>query len=108
MPYLDDVCIKRPKTKHKSKEILLGIRQFVAEHLLNIDKVLADIKRASATISSYKSNFCYPSIIVVSYRINKHSRYLDDKKIKKITKWPQYHNAKEVRMFISICVYYRV
>jgi hypothetical protein len=70
MPYLNDVCIKGLKTKYTNKEIKLGIRQFIAKHLLNINKVLADIKRAGATILGYKSDFCYLSIIVVSYRIN--------------------------------------
>ena len=67
MPYLDDVCIKGPKTKYTNKEIKLGIRQFIAKHLLNINKVLADIKRAGATILGYKLDFYYLSIIVVSY-----------------------------------------
>jgi hypothetical protein len=67
MPYLNNICIKGPKTKYTNKEIKLGIRQFIAKHLLNIDKVLADIERAGATISGYKLDFCYLSIIVVSY-----------------------------------------
>jgi hypothetical protein len=70
MPYLNDVCIKGLKTKYTNKEIELGIRQFIAEHLLNINKVLADIERAGATILGYKLDFCYLSIIVVSYWIN--------------------------------------
>jgi hypothetical protein len=70
MPYLDDVCIKGLKTKYTNKEIELGIRQFIAKHLSNIDKVLADIERAGATISGHKSDFCYPSMIVVGYRID--------------------------------------
>ena len=67
MLYLDDVCIKGLKERYGDCEVELGVRQFVAEHLLNINKVLTDIERAGATILGYKSNFCYPSIIVVSY-----------------------------------------
>ena len=84
MLYLDNVCIKGLKSRYNNKKVKLGIRQFVAKHLLNINKVLADIKKAEATILGYKSNFCYSSIIVVGYRIDKHSRYLDKKKINKI------------------------
>jgi len=84
MPYLDDVCIKGPKDRYDDKEIEPGIRQFVAEHLSNIDKVLADIERAGATISGHKSDFCYPSMVVVGYRIDEHGRHPDKKKIDKI------------------------
>jgi hypothetical protein len=108
MPYLDDVCIKGPKTKYTNKEIEPGIRQFIAEHLSNIDKVLADIERAGATISGHKSDFCYPSMIVVGYRIDQHGRHPDEKKIDKIINWPDCRNAREVRMFIGVCVYYRI
>ena len=67
MLYLNNVCIKGLKERYSDCKVELGVRQFVAEHLLNINKVLADIKRAGAIILGYKSNFCYPSIIVVSY-----------------------------------------
>jgi hypothetical protein len=67
MPYLDDVCIKGPKITYKSQEIKRGIRKYVAEHLLNIDAVLADIERAGATVSGHKSDFCYALMIVVGY-----------------------------------------
>lgn len=108
MPYLDDVCIKGPKERYGDREVEPGVRQFVAEHLSNIDKVLADIERAGATISGHKSDFCYPSMIVVGYRIDEHGRHPDEKKVDKITRWPDCRNAKEVRMFLGICVYYRV
>ena len=67
MLYLNNVCIKRLKKHYSNCKVELGVRQFVAKYLLNINKVLTDIKRAGATILGYKSNFCYPSIIVVSY-----------------------------------------
>jgi hypothetical protein len=44
MLYLDDVCIKSLKTDYDLKEIEPGIWQYVFEHLLNIDAVLADIE----------------------------------------------------------------
>ena len=108
MPYLDDVCIKGPKTKYDGQEVEPGIRRFVAEHLSSMDQVLSDIERAGATVSGHKSDFCYPSMIVVGYRVDEHGRHPDQKKIEKITTWPECRNQKEVRMFIGICVYYRI
>jgi xanthine dehydrogenase iron-sulfur cluster and FAD-binding subunit A len=84
MPYLDDVCIKGPKTDYQRELIKPGIQKFVAEHLVNINAVLANIKRASATISGHKSDFCYPSIILVGYRVDKEGRHPSDQKVEKI------------------------
>jgi hypothetical protein len=108
IPYLDDVCIKGPKTNYNSKEIEPRIQQYVFKHLSNINAVLTDIKQAGATISGHKSDFCYRSIIVVSYQVNANGRHPNQKKVTKIKTWPACQDVKEVRMFLSICVYYRV
>ena len=49
-----------------------------------MDKVLADVERAGATISGYKSDFCYSSMIIVGYKIDKHGRHPNDQKVAKI------------------------
>jgi hypothetical protein len=67
MPYLDNVYIKGLKTKYEGETVELGIWQFVTKHLSNINQVLADIKRASATVSRHKLDFYYASIVVVGY-----------------------------------------
>jgi hypothetical protein len=77
MPYLDNVCVKGPKTNYNLEELKLGIWKYVFKHLLNVNKVLADIKQAGATVSRYKSNLCYSSIIVVGYYVDTNRRYLN-------------------------------
>jgi hypothetical protein len=67
MPYLDNVCVKGPKTNYNKQELRPSIRQFVFKHLENLDTVLADIKRAGATISGHKSKFRYASMVIVGY-----------------------------------------
>jgi hypothetical protein len=84
MPYLDDVCVKGPKTDYQAEQTLPGVRRFIEEHLVNIDRVLADIERAGATISGHKSDFCYPSMIIVGYRVDKHGRHPSEQKVAKI------------------------
>jgi hypothetical protein len=108
LPYLDDVCIKGPKSEYNSEEIEPGIRRFVAEHLSNMDQVLADIERAGATISGHKSDFGFDSMIVVGYQVDKYGQHPDQKKIDKIMRWPPCRDSKEVRIFLGICVYYRI
>jgi hypothetical protein len=108
MPYLDDVCIKGPKNDYQGEEALPGIRLFVAEHLSNMDQVLADIERAGATISGHKSDFGYASMVVVGYRIDAAGRHPDQKKVDKILSWPACKGVKDVRTFLGVCVYYRI
>jgi hypothetical protein len=84
MPYLNNVCIKGPKTNYNLEELEPGIQKYVFEHLSNVDKVLADIEQAGATVSRYKSNLCYSSIIVVGYCVDANRRYPDQKKVSKI------------------------
>jgi hypothetical protein len=75
MPYLDNVCVKGPKTNYNLEELKPGIWKYVFKHLLNVNKVLADIKQAGATVSRHKSNLCYGSMIVVGYYVDANGRY---------------------------------
>ncbi|KAK1914337.1 hypothetical protein P3342_007583 [Pyrenophora teres f. teres] len=78
MPYLDDVCVKGPKTTYDEEEIEPGIRRYVAEHLSNMDQ-----DRSKRQAPGYE-------------------------KVEKILTWPKPTNQKDVRMFIGVCVYYRI
>jgi hypothetical protein len=37
---MDDIAVKGPKTDYEDKELLPGVRRFIGEHIMNIDKVL--------------------------------------------------------------------
>lgn len=109
IPYLDDVCVKGPKSDYNDEvSEMPGVRRFVFEHLVNLDTVLADIERAGATISGHKSEFGYPSMIIVGYRVDKHGRHPSEQKVSKIMDWPECRNVVEVRGFVGVVTYYRV
>ena len=38
-PFLDDVGVKGPKTIYNNEEVAPGIRQYVFEHIQNLDNV---------------------------------------------------------------------
>ena len=56
-PFLDDVGVKGSKTTYNNEELAPGIRQYVIEHIQNLDKVLADLERADVTTAEAKSQF---------------------------------------------------
>ena len=43
--FLDDVGIKKPKTKYINKQIVSEIRHYVFQHIQNMDKVLVDLRK---------------------------------------------------------------
>ena len=56
MPFIDDIIVGGPKIDYRGEEALLRVRRFVLEHIMQLDGVLANIKRANAIVSSKK---CY-------------------------------------------------
>jgi hypothetical protein len=83
MPFLDDIRVKGPYTDYNSEETLPGIRRFVFEHILNLDKTLDRVKRAGACIGS-KSQFCHNGINIVGFVCGSKGRSLASSKVIKI------------------------
>ena len=86
-PFLDDIRVKRPKTTYHNEELAPGIRQYVVEHIKNLDKVLADLERARVTIAGAKSQFCQAGIKIVGYICNADGCHPDTSKVLKISDW---------------------
>ena len=102
-PSLNDIAVK-PKTKSyfrdsngRPVEVAPGIRRFVPEAIISLDKVFADIDRAGATISREKSEFLKESLKVVAYICGEKGRSPEEVKMKKIEDWPPCKNVTDVR-----------
>ena len=113
-PFIDDIAVK-PKTKSyfrdsngRPEEVAPGIRSFVLEAIISLDKVLADIEQAGATISREKCEFLKESFKVIAYICGEQGRSPEEVKMKKIEDWPTCKNVTDVRTFIGLCVYYRI
>ena len=83
-PFLNDVGVKRPKTIYNNEELALGIRQYMIEHIQNLDKVLADLEQAGITIAEAKSELCQAGIKIVRYICNADGHHPDTSKVLKI------------------------
>ena len=53
--YLDDICVKGPRSDLNNQRVGEGLRQYIVEHLQNIDAVLLNVELAGATIAAVKS-----------------------------------------------------
>lgn len=54
LPFLDNVRIKGLKSIYNYKKLVLGIKQYIIEHIQNLDKILADLEEADVIISEVK------------------------------------------------------
>lgn len=108
LPFLDDIGVKGPRTTYDNEEVMPGVRRYILEHLINLDRVLADLERAGCTISGEKSQFCKSGIKIVGFVCDAEGRHPQSSKIEKIVNWPSCRNTTEVKGFLGICVYYRI
>ena len=44
-PFVDNIGVKDPKTDYSGEEAALGIRRFVLEHIINLNRMPASLKR---------------------------------------------------------------
>lgn len=75
IPYINDVPIRGPATRYETEEGDFervpennGIRRFVWEHMLNVNRIIQRIKYVGATFSGQKSILCDNYITVVGHR----------------------------------------
>jgi hypothetical protein len=50
LPFLDDISVKGLLSMYNDKEVILGVQQFVLEHIQSLDKTLVQLERARCTI----------------------------------------------------------
>ena len=107
LPFLDDIGVKGLLFAYNNKEALLGIKQFVIEHVQTLNRTLIQLKRASCTIS-LKLQFYIDRIKIVGFICRVEGKTLNSVKVIKIFKWKPYTDIREARAFIRVCVYYQI
>jgi len=113
-PFIDDVGDKPPTrslfldSSGKPIEVAPGIRRYILEAIISIDKVMADIERAGGTISGANSEFLIQQLKIVVYVCGMDGRFPEGTKTRKITNWPPCIDLSDVRAFLGLCVYYRI
>ena len=107
---IDDIGIKGPPTRYElpdgSYETIPenpGIRRFVWEHAVVVNRVLHRIQHSGATISPKKSQVARPEIVLVGQKLTYEGRLPEDSRISKVLKWPTPINTTQVRGFLGLC-----
>ena len=108
--FIDDLPIKGPASTYPDKdgnpETLAensGIRRFIWEHAVDVNRVMHRIKQAGATFSTKKLQICQPEVLIVGTKCTPAGRLPDDMKVEKILNWPILKTPSEARGFLGLC-----
>ena len=108
--FIDDGGIKGPESDYGG-EVLVenpGIRRFIWEYAITLERILFRIEEAGLTISGEKFACCVPSLDIVGHVVTKEGKVMSKKKVNKIQSWPRPRNKKEVRGFLGLCIFVRM
>ena len=107
-PYIDDVPIRGPATRYvlpSGEEERIpqnsGIRRFVWEHFLDLNRVCQRMKYSGGTFSGFKSYLCAEEITLLGQRCTIDGRLPDPSRIAKITNWAPCRDLSDVRAFVG-------
>jgi hypothetical protein len=108
--FIDDLPIKGPAiqylTPEGKPETLSenpGIRRFIWEHAIDVNRVIHRVKRSGATFSPKKTQICLPEVLIVGQKCTAEGRLPDVDKVAKILNWPPLTTPKEARGFLGLC-----
>jgi len=114
LPYIDDMPIRGSTTRYEKPDSTLevleknpGIRQFIFEHMENVNWILQRMKYARETFSGPKTKICKDHITIVGFNCSYKERKSMRDAIGKIMHWRPYEDTTNVRAFLGMVVQYR-
>ena len=108
IPYIDDVPVRGPASRYiqgdGSFEMIPenpGIRRFVMQHMINVNRIVQHIKYCGATFSGHKSILCAEEIMVVGHMCSYEGRVPTTERIKVIMDWAPCIDQSQLRAFMG-------
>lgn len=90
--YVDDICV---------------VSEDLSTHLILLKRVHEKIKNANLTVNFEKCNFFRKSLKYLGYVVDECGLRTDPDKVRAILEFPTPKTAKEVKMFLGTCSWYR-
>jgi hypothetical protein len=107
--FVDDIPVAGPRTRYEledgSYETIPGnpgIRRFIWEHFIDVNRILHRLAHAGVTISAKKLFLGVPSVTIVGHKCTYGGRIPEDSRVDKIRNWPRPTNLTEVRGFLGV------
>ena len=109
MPFLDDVPIKGCAEEDKIETLdAKGCRKFVADHIVDCEKILTRLEEVHLTLSGAKSMFGVKEVLVVGHLCGPYGRKPSMEKVDAIQRMKECANTTEVRRFLGACMFYHI
>ncbi|KZS86267.1 hypothetical protein SISNIDRAFT_387055, partial [Sistotremastrum niveocremeum HHB9708] len=80
-----------------------GIRRFIWEHALNVNRILHRLKCAGATVTTKKLLLCRPTGEIVGQLCSYEGRQPLPHRVDAIRDWEPPVTLKDVRSFLGLC-----
>src|SRR5450759_4537280 len=108
-PFLDDMPIKGFLEEFKNETLREdGLRQFVWEHMQDVEAILKKLIEVGLTLSGEKSAFGLQEVKVVGQMCGPYGRMPSKEKVEAINQMKDCQSASEVRRFLGGCIFYRI
>ena len=107
-PFIDDINIKNLRSNYNEKESLFEIRLFIMKHVQWLNAMLVNLEKTNCTISNKKFQFYIFELKIVNFVYDSNNKFSKITKIIKIPEWFSCCDISKVRVFINVCVYYRM
>jgi hypothetical protein len=108
--FIDNGGIKGPQSTYNGEvlEENPGIRKFIWEYAITLERILFRIEEAGLTISGKKFACCVPALDIVGHMVLKEGRRVSKQKKNKIKTWPTPQKVTELRGFLGLVTYVRI
>ena len=106
--FVNDINVDESRSNYENKKTFSEMRLYILKHIQWLNAILVNLKKTDCTILNEKFQFCVVNLKIVNFICDLNNRFFEITKIIKILKWFSCRNVSEVRIFIEICVYYRI
>lgn len=85
-----------------------GCRKFVANHIVECDKILTRLEEVHLILSGAKSMFGVKEVLVVGYMCGSYGHKPSVEKVDAIQRMKDCTNTTEFRRFLCTCMFYHI
>ena len=99
--FIDDITVKGPRSEYNHKELAPGIRRFVYEYLMTLDRILMRFITVGITVSGWKFVLATLKLGIIGTTVLKDGWHLSHGLANKVLKWPEPICVMDVRGFLG-------
>ncbi|TPX39262.1 hypothetical protein CcCBS67573_g10680, partial [Chytriomyces confervae] len=85
-----------------------GVREFVVEHMLAVERMLQKLLDSGLTIHGSKNEFFVPQVLTLGVVLSQKGRSVNPSKVDAILKWERCRNVSELRSFLGMATVWRM